>query len=54
MSVELKTEDLSAFAKDGYFVARGFLSEPVRAKLKASILGDLEPLVGQRRAKVKV
>ena len=46
MSVELKTEDLSAFAKDGYFVARGFLSEPVRAKLKASILGDLEPLVG--------
>ncbi|MDB0050493.1 hypothetical protein N8254_04145 [Pseudomonadales bacterium] len=46
MSTELKTEDLSAFAKDGYFVARGFLSEPVRAKLKASILGDLEPLVG--------
>ena len=46
MSAELKTEDLSAFAKDGYFVARGFLSEPVRAKLKASILGDLEPLVG--------
>ena len=46
MSIELKDEKLSAFAKDGYLVARGFLSEPVRAKLKASILGDLEPLVG--------
>lgn len=46
MSIELKDEELSAFAKDGYLVARGFLSEPVRAKLKASILGDLEPLVG--------
>ena len=46
MSIELKDEELSAFAKDGYFVARGFLSEPVRAKLRASILGDLEPLVG--------
>ena len=46
MSAQLKNEDLSAFAKDGYFVARGFLSERVRAKLKASIQGDLEPLVG--------
>lgn len=46
MLTELKNEDLSAFAKDGYFVARGFLSEHVREALKSSIQGDLEPLVG--------
>lgn len=46
MSAELNNEDLSAFAKDGYIVARGFLPEPVRTKLRGSIQGDLEPLVG--------
>ena len=46
MFAELTNRDLNAFAEDGYFVARGFLSELARAQLKASIQGDLEPLVG--------
>jgi len=46
MFAELENQDLSAFAKDGYFVARGFLSASARADLEASIQQDLDPLVG--------
>lgn len=46
MPGEPKNNNLRAFAKDGYFVARNFLSETQRQGLQASIQGDLAPLVG--------